>query len=342
MSTEPMGPDQTPDLGAGLSKFHFHSVGTVAANKKLTQKTIEVVLDEQFSYIDGEVTDNKKEVEETSTDYAGEKWKVKLDTTPTVMAHWLPLGCASRQTAPDVRRGETVMIFKYADTDQYWWMEMMQYKHIRRLETIVWSISNNAEEDVQDDPDSTYWVEWSTHRQVMRIHTSKSNGEPFVYDIEINAKEGRIVIKDDDDNYIFMDSAERRIKAHNKDDSFIDLDKRKIWINSKDEIKLTTDRYILNAKSSIDTTTKRYNETNNTYTMKTDVSTVNASDSITQKAINTITQTAGRTFAVRAGDYTMDASSSWKTTVTRAQFIGSISVTGNIKGSSYTGGHHGG
>lgn len=325
MSNQPMGPDETPDLGAGLSKFHFHSIGTVAANKKLTQKTIEVVLDEQFSYIDGEVTDNKKQVEQSSEDFNGEQWKVKVDSTPSVMAHWLPLGCASRQTAPDVRRGETVMIYKYADTDEYWWMEMMQYKHIRRLETIVWSISDNAKEDVEDDPDSTYWVEWSTHRQVMRIHTSKSNGEPFVYDIEINAKEGRIVIKDDDDNYIFLDSTERRIKAHNKDNSFIDLDKRKIWINSQDEIKLTTDRYILNAKSSIDTTTKTYTERNQTYTM-------NASDSISL--------TAGKSFAVRTSDYSLTAGGSWATTTSRAQFNGSISVSSNIRGGSYSGGHH--
>lgn len=315
--------DDTPDMGAGLSKFHFHSVGTVAANKKLTQKTIEVVLDEQFSYMDGEVTDNKREMQESAKDYSDEEWKVKVDTTPTVMAHWLPLGCSSRQTAPDVRRGETVMIFKYADTDQYWWMEMMQYKHIRRLETIVWSISDNAKEDVEDDPESTYWFEWSTHRQVVRLHTSKSNGEPFVYDIEVNAKEGRIVIKDDDDNYIFMDSTERRIKAHNKDNSFIDLDKKKIWINSQDEIKLTTDKYILDAKSSIDTKTKTYTELNNTYSMRTDTFKVNA----------------GTSYAINTNDYSL-RSSQYVVNTPTANFQGSVKIANNIAASSYTGGHH--
>lgn len=369
---EPLSTDDSPDLGTTQSKFHFHSIGTVAANKKATQMTIEVVLNEHFSYIDGEVTDHKKEVKSKGKDYSGEQWEVKMDTTPTVMAHWLPLGNSSRQTSPDVRRGEQVLIFRYADTDMYWWMEMMQYKHIRRLETQIWAISNNSKEDIEDDPDSTYWFEWSTHRKVIRLHTAKNDEEPFKYDIEINTKEGRIIIQDDDDNYIFLDSAERRIKAHNKDDSFVDIDKKKIWINAPEEIKLTTKHYKCYATETMDTKTKEYTEDNHNYTMTTkdDYTLTNNNYKDTTKKNHDTKVTEDATFKSR--DWTHDVDRDAKVEIKRdssliirrdsrvevrrdfshltrrdhvwnvgeSQFNGSIKVTNTITGSTYRGGHH--
>lgn len=257
--------DEVPGNGLSTSGFRFYSIGVVAANKKLSSISIEAVPIEHFSFVDGELTDHKEELDTKTENYNEEKSDVKVDTTPSIMARWLPMGQTSRKTAPDVRRGEVVMLYQFGDTDEFWWMDMMQYKKIRRLETQSWAISNNAKENAEDTPDSTYWFEWSTHRQVLHLHTSKSNEEPFEYDIQIDTKNGKIVIKDDDENYIFMDSANRRIKAHNKDTSYVDIDKKIITLHSLDKVHVKTKHFIVDAQETIKMTTKDYSIKTNSY-----------------------------------------------------------------------------
>lgn len=285
----------------GSSMLRIYSVGVVAANKKLSSKDIEVCPLEHYSFMDGELTDNKTEEKISSENYNEESWDVTIDTTPSIKARWLSISNTFRKSAPDVRRGELVVIWQFGDADEYWWTDFDQANTIRRRETIIFSISNNAKENKKDDAKSTYWIEFSTHRKVVHLHTSKSDGEPFTYDFQLDTKNGIFVFKDDDENYIFLDSKNRRIKLHNKDKSLIDLNKKEILIESVDKITLKTKDCIINATNSLKVSTK---------------------------------------------DYTMRAST-WKTTVPNAIFsnnvnIGSsLKVGGNIRGSSYSGGHHG-
>lgn len=251
-----------------FSQLQPYSVGIVAVNKLLTEDTVEVVPLETASFMKGELTDKFDDYEGSGKTKTGDDFHVKTVSTLSVRAKWLPLGVSNRITSPDVRRGEHVMLYKLGDADEFYWTTLRQDKHIRRLETAIFSFSNNKDEDIEDDPETTYWMEVSTHKQLIHLHTSKNNKEPFIYDIQINTKDGRIIITDDDDNYIFMDSKERHIKLHNKDDSYVEMDKRIINISSQDEINLTTDRYTLKAKSSIDTETKKYTEKNEDYTME--------------------------------------------------------------------------
>jgi len=311
--------DQLPGTGTGISSFRFYSLGIVAANKKLSSDYIEVVPVEHFSFVDGEITDNKEELEEESQTFTEEKWKVKLDTTPSIMARWLSLANTNRITSPDVRRGEVVMIYQFGDADEYWWTDLLtddkKTRKTRRLETVVFAISNNPKENTPDDSDSTYWVEFSTHRQIVHLHTSKSNKEPFEYDIQINTKDGRIVIKDDDENYIFLDSAERRIKLHNKDTSYVDIDKKDITLHSLNKVHVKTKHFIVDAKETITTDTKKYTETTRTYKMQTQEYRIN---STSVYYVNTPD-------ARHSTDITAGAN---------------ISAGGNVHGSTYSGGHH--
>lgn len=251
-----------------LSQLKYYSIGIIATNKELSEHFVEIVPIEHFNFIDGEILDHMEEYKASAKSYTGESFNVKIDTTATLRAKWLPIGQTNRITPPDVRRGEQVIIYRFGDVDEFYWVDAFQYKHVRRLETAIWSFSDNRKENVEDTPTSTYWVEVSTHKKVIHIHTSKSDDEPFVYDIQINTKDGRIVIQDDDHNYIFLDSAERFIKLHNKDDTYIEMNKRIINIFSHDEINMTTDKYCLNAKTSIDVKTERYNEKCDKYTLE--------------------------------------------------------------------------
>jgi hypothetical protein len=218
--------------------------------------------------MEGELTDFKDEYKGSGKDKDGRSFSHDIDLTLSVRAKWLPFCQGNRITPPDVRRGEHVMLYQLGDADEYYWVTLRQDKHLRRLETVIYSYSNNRDEDIEDDPETTYWFEVSTHKKLIHLHTSKNDKEPFTYDVQINTKDGRIIVEDDDMNYLFLDSKERHWRIHNKDQTYIELDKRIINMHSHDEINMTTTKYTLTAKESMDIKTKRYNERCDDYTME--------------------------------------------------------------------------
>lgn len=245
-----------------VSQLHFYSIGVVATNKKLTSHFVEVTPIEDNAFMDGEITDHNEEYKAKSASLDGQKWETKIDTTASVRAKWLPMCNSNRITSPDVRRGETVALYRFGDVDEYYWTTLLQDKHIRRLETVIYSFSNNKEENKEDTSESTYYMEVSTHKKLIHLHTSKNDKEPFSYDIQINTKDGIIIITDDVDNYFYIDSKNTRIKLENKDKSCIDMDKKKITITAPDKIEMVTKDFILKASNSATVET-------NTYTRKT-------------------------------------------------------------------------
>jgi hypothetical protein len=251
---------------AEKSALFIYSIGIVAANKKLDSHLIEAVPTEHVNFVDGELTDNKEEITVSSEDHSGSSWESTLTTTPSITARWFPFGSVTRKTAPDVRRGEKVILFKFADADEYYWVEWEQSKKLRRLETINWALSNNSKEDIDDDPTKTYWVEWSTHRKLLHVHTSKNDGEPFAWDIQLDAKEGNLVIKDDDGRTIYIQSKEDKIHMENKAKSFVDLDKKNITVECKETLTFNAKDIKINGRSSITTTTRTHTIKDTSYT----------------------------------------------------------------------------
>lgn len=236
-----------------LSKLQFYSLGLVAANKSLKTDKIEVTPVEDFSMVNGEITDNKFKYVTKTKDADGAASNVQIDTTITVQAMWLPIGQSNRKTSPDVRRGEQVILYKFADADKYYWTSLFNDARIRRLETVIYAFSNNSKEDIVDDQNSTYYLEVSTHQKTVTFHTSKNDGEPFAYDVQVNAKEGKIIITDDVGNFFVMDSANKRLSLKNSNDSLIDIDRTNILIKAMDSVTIVTNNYnvVAGAEASI-------------------------------------------------------------------------------------------
>jgi hypothetical protein len=236
-----------PSTGSFLK---FYSLGVVAANKPLNTHDIEVTPIEDTNSLSGEVTDNISKYAADGQSTSGGTFKASVDTTVSVKATWYSGNDTNRITSPDVYRGETVELWRMADSDQYWWKTSQQNKTLRRLETVTHSYSNNSKADAPNDANSTYFSEVSTHRKTWTIHTSKNDGEPFSYDIQINAKDGNITIQDDDGNYFFLDSTNRRVKMMNGDGSLVDLNRKDILIDAPNSITLRTKVYKLEASTS--------------------------------------------------------------------------------------------
>ncbi len=263
----------------GMSQFQFYSIGIVAANKPLKSRHIEVTPMEDSPMLDGEITDNQDKYESKGSNSEGQAFEVSLKTTASIRALWVPFGDTNRKTAPDVRRGERVAIYRFGDADEYFWTTMTHHEKIRRLETVVYAFSNNSKENIENDSSSTYYFEISTHTKLITFHTAKNDGEFCSYNFQVNTKLGNFTFEDDIGNFIFLDSKEKQIKMRNIDDSFVDINRKIITLQSLDKIILNTQHVEINAQSTLKITTNDFTTTTNGY--KINAPTVVFSDSIT-------------------------------------------------------------
>lgn len=250
-----------------VSKLFLYSYGVVAANKPLSSMNIEVTPMEAVTMVDGELTDNITTSNIKGKDADGSSFETTVKTAVSITARWLPFS-SNRKTAPDVRRGEKVAIWKFADADKYYWSELEYEARLRKLETVIYTFSDTQNEAVDSSIDTTYFIEISTHNKMIQLHTATSDGEPFGYDFVLNTKEGTFQIRDTIENIIFLDSAAKRIVLKNAAESFIDLNAEDLLINvvrnmtTKVGGNMTTTvegNYELNAKGSYKTITPKAN-----------------------------------------------------------------------------------
>lgn len=250
-----------------LSKLQRYSIGIVAANKDLDSHYIEVAPMEDYSMLDGEITDHESEYKGKGQDADGKSFDLTLKTTPSIRARWHPGTDTNRVSSPDVRRGERVEILRFGDSDEFYWQCSTHHPTVRRLETVIHAWSNNRKENIENDANTTYYTEVSTHKKLIRLHTSDNDEEVCTYDIQIDTKKGNITIEDNKGNYIFLDTPAKQIKLRNADDSYVDIDKKIITLHSLDKIINNTKHFEINAELTITNKTKKYVEKTDTYDM---------------------------------------------------------------------------
>lgn len=254
------------------SLFHFYSFGEVSANKPLYDKDgnvcdmVEVYPKEVFTMSTGENTDNVTSVEVKGKDASGKDYQSTLQTKVSLTCKWLPIHDPNRITPPDVRRGEHVMIYRYADTEFYFWSTAFN-NMIRKLETAVWWFSGTPVEgksaDTKRDADNGYFLEISTHEKHTIFSTSNANGEVARYYIQVDGGNGNLIIKDDLGQEIIFESTEGRIEVtsteqikHKTKDYLIEcetytLNCKTAVINATDSMSITTPTYKVTASGSV-------------------------------------------------------------------------------------------
>ena len=234
-----------------VSEFHFYSLGLVAANKALSSKIIEAVPIEHTSFANGDISDSASPVSTTAKDSKGANYSAEINTTTSIKATWLPLGSSNRMTAPDVRRGETVALYRFADTDEFHWTTCKDDMDLRKLETVIYAFSATQVEGAKTDANNSYYLEVSTHNKMLHLHTSTANGEPFAYDIQLNTATGFIIITDDQGNIITFNTPEHRISMLNQDASLIEVNKTNINLSCAATISMQCADLKINASSSV-------------------------------------------------------------------------------------------
>lgn len=213
--------------------FQPFSIGVVAENKALKSKVIKVTPSEDLPFIDGEIKENVTATAYAGTDDRGTPYEGTATTDNTIDATWLPYG-TNRVTAPDVRRGMRVMLYRMGEDDgkagNVYWRSMGWDDHLMKLETVIFAFSAtvDASKDVID-VESCYFVEVSTHQKHLLMHTSSANGEPFEYLFKFNTEIGDVTLTDDINNKIYMNSGEHQILLENADGAKVELNKKDIY-----------------------------------------------------------------------------------------------------------------
>lgn len=237
-----------------VSKLRFYSAAIVAINKSLKSKDIEATPTEELPMLNGEITSASTDYKSNAVDASGAAYETSVKTSVTVKATWLSLSTSNRITAPDVRRGELVMLYQFGDADKYYWTTLKEDIALRKLETVIYAFSATQDESKPSDAQNTYYLEISTHKKLVHFHTSKADKEPFGYDIQINTKDGVITVTDDAGNFIFLNSIDRRIKLQNVDTSTVDIDKKNITISCPETITLKAKTILSQSDTDIVTT----------------------------------------------------------------------------------------
>ena len=232
-----------------VSQLRFYSWGIVAAHKPINSNTIEVYAVETFPFVDGEVTDAILDETYSGTDSASSSFTAQLKTSVSLSANWARVGESNRLTSPDVRRGERVVIWRFADSDHFFWTTLLQDSKLRRLETVVYGFSSNPSvgETTKDD---YYFLEVSTHTGLITFHTTNKNGEFCTYDFQINTKTGYATLQDSLGNYLMLNSKETLTKIRNADDSYFEASHGNVTVSCPGTLTLKADKIVSQSAGS--------------------------------------------------------------------------------------------
>lgn len=227
------------------SKLVHYGIGIVVEDKPRKGDIIKVTNIEEFPYTDGKLTDNKEELKHELPDKKGVPRKSSATRDMIIEATWLGGYDSNRMTAPDVVKNETVDIYRYADTQEYYWRKRGREPGIRRLETVCYMYGNLQEPLKEWDKRSSYWHEVCTRDKHIITQTSKSDGETFSYCDKIAAKAGKCFSGDDIGNYRRIGSEDRVVDAQNADDTFHQLYKENYFLGSNEKIIAQTREVIM-------------------------------------------------------------------------------------------------
>lgn len=197
------------------STLELYGEGVVAVHKPIDSRDITVTAEPLTGFIDGELSDNYNTIQPTVESREGHTSVNTTHTSNVLTATWLPMG-SNRRSAPDMRAGERVFLYRMAGTNRYFWVPRGDDDHLRKLESVIYVYAANPNESVHEvGIDSCYFFEIDTRNGMVTFSTSMANGEATRYLTQYNTKQGTFVLKDIQGNYVHIDSQNALIEFIN-------------------------------------------------------------------------------------------------------------------------------
>jgi len=235
-------------MAADDSGLKLFSLGIVLQAKVRGDDYISVMAIEKNPMSKGTLSGDSKTNKAALANQHGVKKTSTIKGGVEMLAKWCGGDDANRQTPPDVQPGETVKIYSFADTNDYYWTCLFREPSLRRLETVRHSFSNLPGGSAAFGDDTSYWIEYSTHDKHVKLHTSSNDGEPTSYDIKIDGKLGEISIQDELGNSILLNSPTGTLTATVTE--VIEVNTKKFTLNATESAEINTAKFTLNAPNS--------------------------------------------------------------------------------------------
>lgn len=195
------------------SKLNIYSIGQAASDLEYGSWELEVYPLEQLPTVDGDIAGDKSD-NVSFKNKEGGSFNFQVDTSNTITASWLSFGDYNRASAPNICKGEYVLLFKYAGEDQYFWMPLFSEFDLRKQEDYMIFVSNKSKQTAEAQlAEMGYYFRIDTINKVVRIHTgTDDNGSEAVeYDMTFNTADGTFSILDSNENSIELDSVNKTL-----------------------------------------------------------------------------------------------------------------------------------
>lgn len=197
------------------SQLKLYSLGIVVRDKLPGDDNILVTAIEVNNMQEsGKVLDSEKTHESGLRDNNGGGFDASIKTSNYFTAKWIPDGSDNRLTAPDVCEGEQVAIYQYGDVQKFYWRTIFREPALRKLETVVYSWSNNPTRPTEPSLTTSYVMLMDARNGKVRFTTPNNNGEATKYTIQIDTKKGVLNLEDAEGNTVVLDSAAGSLTAN--------------------------------------------------------------------------------------------------------------------------------
>lgn len=194
-----------------MSGLRFYSFGIVIKDKEINTSDIEVTPIEMLPLLSGKLEDISENYKFKLPDSNGVIRSVDVTSVSSLSARWWSLATSNRATAPDVCKGETVLLLKYADVEDIYWTSLFFEPKLRKLETVCYMYSNEKTPLKAFDKNSSYWFQVDTRNKTVQLHTSANDTEACEYDIILDCGAGTLIIKDSLGNYFTLYSKDGKL-----------------------------------------------------------------------------------------------------------------------------------
>lgn len=186
------------------SIFGFWTVGIVSKDKESESSLIMFFPTEHLNDVDGQVDTVTEEV--VSVELNGVTSKFAVNKSSSLIAKWGSVNQSNRYTPPDVRSGETVLIYKAGDAKDWYWDKLFLDDDKRGLEHTVFGWKNTDSRTEHVKMDNSYNMTVSTRDKYVKLHISDNDGEKAGYEFLFDSGNGTFSLKDTKDNFIKLDS----------------------------------------------------------------------------------------------------------------------------------------
>lgn len=239
----------------GNSLFKKVSIGIVAKDIEVGSVQLEVIPIESNGYLNGGYAHGEETIQTKGTDSTGLEYQKSITTSTSVTAIWYP-GTSNQLNPPQVTEGEHVALYRYANTDDYYWSAEGQSDHLRPTDTIGGRVSAKGTKDEQAlTADNSYFYEMSSSKKKITVRTSKANGESCIFQAQFDLDAGFFEVSSDtglllqlaieDDTFAIQNGAGTRVEANGG--VLTGEATEKIFLKAP-EFEVVTDKGTINAK----------------------------------------------------------------------------------------------